>query len=62
MANPAINDITGDKIKTKAQSESYRQGWDRIFNKPKRVPALGEGDAENVEEIKQWKVINRDAK
>jgi hypothetical protein len=31
----ARNDITRDKIKTKAPTEEYRNGYDRIFNKPK---------------------------
>lgn len=35
MGKPARNDITHDKIKTKAPSEIYRKGWDRIFNKNK---------------------------
>ncbi len=30
------NDITGDKIATKAPTEKYSTGWDRIFNKPKQ--------------------------
>lgn len=29
----AKNDITGDKIKSRLQSESYATGWDRIFGK-----------------------------
>lgn len=28
---PAKNDITGDSLTTKAASNSYRDGWDRIF-------------------------------
>jgi len=34
----AKNDITGAKIQTKAQSEAYAKGWDRIFGKK---PASG---------------------
>lgn len=35
----AKNDITGDKIVTKKPSDSYRDGWDRIFgNKAKDIP------------------------
>lgn len=31
------NDITGDDIKSKTNSEKYRDGWNRIFgNKPNR--------------------------
>ena len=28
------NDITGDKIKTKPNSNAYRDGWDKAFKKP----------------------------
>lgn len=37
----ARNDITGDAIKTKGQSEAYRSGWERIFGqkKPMEEPA-----------------------
>jgi hypothetical protein len=31
----ARNDITGDSIATKTSTESYRDGWDRIFGKKK---------------------------
>ena len=33
MGKPARNDITRDKIKTKAPTEQYRNGYDRIFKK-----------------------------
>ena len=29
----ARNDITGDVLQTKNTSDSYREGWDRIFGK-----------------------------
>jgi len=29
----AINEHTGDKLKTKEATEAYRNNWDRIFNK-----------------------------
>ena len=29
------NDVTGDKIKTKSNSEKYKDGWDRIFGEKK---------------------------
>lgn len=32
------NDITGDSIISKQPSESYRDGWDRIFGKKKQEP------------------------
>jgi hypothetical protein len=33
MGKTAKNDITRDKIKTKAPNDTYRAGWERIFNK-----------------------------
>lgn len=35
----AKNDVTGDSLKTKAASENYRSGWDRIFGNKKDQPA-----------------------
>lgn len=29
------NDITGDPLITKSSTDSYRDGWDRIFGKKK---------------------------
>ena len=29
----ARNDITGDSLTTKSATDSYRNGWDRIFGK-----------------------------
>jgi len=42
------NDITGDSIQTKTNTDQYRDGWDRIFGKKKKpetneVPAVGCG-------------------
>lgn len=42
------NEITGDSIQTKTNTEQYRDGWDRIFgkkNKPEtnEVPAVDIG-------------------
>ena len=31
------NDITGDEIKTKASSEAYRSGYDRIFRQREQI-------------------------
>lgn len=31
-----VNDITGDKIKTKPQNEKYNFGWELIFGKKKQ--------------------------
>ena len=39
MGKPARNDITRDKIKTKATTEAYRNGWERIFKKRKQEHA-----------------------
>lgn len=36
------NDITGDTIISKQPSESYRDGWDRIFGKKKQEPNINE--------------------
>lgn len=33
------NDITGDKLQTKAASEEYRNNYDLIFKKPTQLPA-----------------------
>lgn len=35
----ARNDITGDTLVTKGTTDSYRDGWDRIFGKKKLNPA-----------------------
>jgi len=41
------NDITGDSLVTKNTNDSYRDGWDRIFNKDKT-----EKEKENEEQIR----------
>lgn len=48
------NDITGDSLTTKSATDSYRNGWDRIFGKkenkePSRITEL---TPEQVEAIK----------
>ena len=40
MKNTATNDITGDAIKTKASGQAYRDGYDRIFGKPKDMATI----------------------
>jgi hypothetical protein len=30
------NDITGDQLKSKPQSEKYRDNWERIFGQKKK--------------------------
>lgn len=41
------NDITGDSIQTKTNTEQYRDGWDRIFGKKKK-PETNEGPAVDI--------------
>lgn len=36
----AKNDITGDLIKSKATSKEYRDNWDKIFKKDKKMNKL----------------------
>lgn len=38
------NDITGDKLVTKVTSESYRDGWSRIFSNKSKATALNIAD------------------
>jgi hypothetical protein len=33
----AKNDVTGDSIKSRVSNKAYRDNWDRIFGKKKRV-------------------------
>ncbi len=40
-----INDVTGDKMVSKAPSDAYRDGWDRIFKQNKPAPASPPPDA-----------------
>ena len=41
------NDITGDSIQTKTNTEQYRDGWDRIFGKKKK-PETNEAPAVDI--------------
>ncbi len=41
----ATNDVTGDSISTKPTSDSYRDGYDKIFAKPEQ-PASSEEQPE----------------
>lgn len=36
----AINDITGNALRSKPPSDKYNEGWERIFGKKKREAAL----------------------
>ena len=44
MRKPSTNDITGDKIQTKAATDKYRDEYDRIFGKkePSRIDVVGQ--------------------
>lgn len=34
------NDITGDSLTSKATTDAYRDGWDRIFKKDNKMPKI----------------------
>ena len=36
MKNTARNDVTGDWIQSKPNSDMFEEGWDRIFGKKKK--------------------------
>jgi hypothetical protein len=36
------NDVTGDSLTSKATTEKYREGWDRIFGDKREQPKTGE--------------------
>lgn len=40
----STNDITGDKLITKSSTDSYRDGWDRIFGKKPSLPLYDCGE------------------
>lgn len=50
MKNTARNDVTGDWIQSKPNSDMFGEGWDRIFGKKK---ALEESIKENKELYKE---------
>lgn len=43
----STNDITGDKLITKSASDSYRDGWDRIFGKKKNEKTTSKKKEQN---------------
>lgn len=43
------NDITGDALISKTATESYRDGWDRIFGKKKPVQEVTQEVTTEVE-------------
>jgi hypothetical protein len=44
------NDITGDEIKTKEASDSYRDNFDKIFGKPKGLD-MSEEDRQILDKL-----------
>lgn len=44
------NDITGDEIKTKEVSDSYRDNFDKIFGKPKGL-SMSEEDRQILDKL-----------
>ena len=64
MDRTAKNNITGDKLISKPSSDKYRENWDKIFSnkKPKRIPAMGEGDLENEREVAEWERAQKKTK
>lgn len=52
------NDITGDEIKSKTSSDTYRDGWDRIFgNKTvKKVETL----ADYIQQVNEQEPVPKD--
>jgi hypothetical protein len=44
------NDITGDEIKTKEVSDSYRDNFDKIFGKPKGL-GMSEEDRKILDKL-----------
>ena len=41
----SFNDVTGDSLTTKTTTDSYRDGWDRIFGKKAKEQSDEELDA-----------------
>jgi hypothetical protein len=41
------NNITGDKIATKAPTKAYRDGWDAIFKPKPAQPVVQPGTSEH---------------
>ena len=51
MIYSARNDITGDLLISKTNSENYRQGWDLIFKKVEDIKQNLEDFSEKLAEI-----------
>ena len=52
MRKPAINDVTGEVIRTKQSTPAFREGWDRIFNKDKDMPNENSKETDKATETK----------
>lgn len=51
------NDITGDEIKSKTSSDTYRDGWERIFGgKVKKIETL----ADYIEQVAGQEPVSKD--
>lgn len=47
-----INDVTGDSLISKNNSDKYREGWDRIFGKKKKEKEKHKNEKEKPKEKK----------
>lgn len=49
--NPSRNDITGDPLMSKSPTNSYRDGWDRIFGNKAETEhkSVDDSDAESTD-------------
>ena len=45
-----INDVTGDSLISKNNSDKYREGWDRIFGKKKKEKEKTKNENQNEKE------------
>lgn len=48
MSKPAINDITGDKIKSKPASDAYRNNFEAVFGKKDKTNANAKAESKNT--------------
>lgn len=46
----ATNDITGDSLQSKSNSDSYRDGWERIFGNKKEQVTDGTSSSDTKRE------------
>ncbi len=48
--NPSRNDVTGDPLVSKSPTNSYRDGWERIFGNKTESPKENTESSEQKEE------------